>query len=335
MKLQLIQIIAEKEEQLELNMQSFQSILKDELKEELTKIRTQERQKIEQLFQQNYSLSESICMKQKKNSLFKNSSEKQNNYYKAYKSIMKGQDMKNKDKMNFMNQENIQRFYNYHRYLPITQNSILKEKLMKIKLMNQGQDILWRSIRTLRYHRILKKSNFRLISIKRANKLEMSIIYLYYQIDQLKDNISQFQIQQDQRKRQRAEELEAIEKMRRKRTADRESLRTPYRQIRSSLHRTSLDRYPKDFIRLSNIQQPLHDQHQSSIMHKISLQKSQFISPKQENREITLTLQELDQVKYKYQSALNNILQLETQVIGKLQYNDQFEQFLIQNQNQN
>ncbi|CAD8063341.1 unnamed protein product [Paramecium primaurelia] len=340
---QLIQVIADKEEQLELNMQSFQQILKDELKEELTKIRTQEREKIEQQFQQNYPQSESILIQKLKDSHEIEKEQLIQEFLRRIDQLLQSNVQKYPEGENW--KELILRYekqrqnelYELRQHLEILQRSQISTKDIEFYAERRAYENTINELRarisqedpqelydTIEYQRkvILDYENqISFLQNERTN-LEMHIMQLNQQIDQLKDNISKFQIQQDHRKRQRAEVLEAIEEMKRERAADRDSFKSPYRQMRQSQRRTSWDRYPKDFLRPSNIQQPSPYQHQSSPMHKIPFQQSQFISPKQENRDINLKLQELDEVKYKYQSALNNILQLETQVIEKLQQDD-------------
>ncbi|CAK69622.1 unnamed protein product (macronuclear) [Paramecium tetraurelia] len=340
---QLIQVIAEKEEQLELNMQSFQQILKDELKEELTKIRTQEREKMEQQFQQNYPQSESVLIQKLKDSHEVEKEQLIQEFLRRIDQLLQSNVQKYPEGENW--KELILRYekqrqnelYELRQHLQILQRSQISTKDIEFYAERRAYENTINELRarisqedpqelydTIEYQRkvILDYENqISFLQNERTN-LEMHIMQLNQQIDQLKDNISKFQIQQDHRKRQRAEVLEAIEEMKRERAADRDSFKSPYRQMRQSQRRTSWDRYPKDFLRPSNIQQPSPYQHQSSPMQKIPFQQSQFISPKQENREINLKLQELDEVKYKYQSALNNILQLETQVIEKLQQDD-------------
>ncbi|CAD8167437.1 unnamed protein product [Paramecium octaurelia] len=340
---QLIQVIAEKEEQLELNMQSFQQILKDELKEELTKIRTQEREKMEQQFQQNYPQSESVLIQKLKDSHEVEKEQLIQEFLRRIDQLLQSNVQKYPEGENW--KELILRYekqrqnelYELRQHLEILQRSQISTKDIEFYAERRAYENTINELRarisqedpqelydTIEYQRkvILDYENqISFLQNERTN-LEMHIMQLNQQIDQLRDNISKFQIQQDHRKRQRAEVLEAIEEMKRERAADRDSFKSPYRQMRQSQRRTSWDRYPKDFLRPSNIQQPSPYQHQSSPMQKIPFQQSQFISPKQENREISLKLQELDEVKYKYQSALNNILQLETQVIEKLQQDD-------------
>ncbi|CAD8175888.1 unnamed protein product [Paramecium octaurelia] len=340
---QLMQVIQEKEEQIEQHMQSFQSILKDELKEELTKIRNQERQKIELQLQQNQPYNESNLIQKLKEQHEVEKQQLIQEFLRRIDQLLQSNVQKYPEGENW--KELILRYekqrqnelYELRQHLEILQRSQIQTKDIEFyaerrayenainELKNRiQQDDPQELYDTIEYQRkvILDLEDQVGFLQNERNNLEMHIMQLNQQIDQLKDNISRYQMQSDNRKRQRAEVLEAIEEMKRERARERESYKSPHRQMRQSQNRSSWDRYPKDYLRPSNIQQPSQFQEHSSPMQRIPFQQSQFVSPQQENRDIVLKLQELDEVKHKYQNALNNILQLEAQVIEKLQQDD-------------
>ncbi|CAD8082654.1 unnamed protein product [Paramecium primaurelia] len=157
-------------------------------------------------------------------------------------------------------------------------------------------------------------------------QLDQHIQQLNQTIDVLKENLSRYQQQQDTRRKQKAEVMEAIDEMKREREKERErdtdryrdldSFRSPQRPYRYS-HKSSWERNNKDW-RFSNQQVPSPRPPVSTIHY----QSQPILSYQQENKEIVSKLQEINEIKYKYQTALNNILKLEAQVIEKLQQDD-------------
>ncbi|CAD8107615.1 unnamed protein product [Paramecium primaurelia] len=157
-------------------------------------------------------------------------------------------------------------------------------------------------------------------------QLDQHIQQLNQTIEILRDNLSRNQQQQDTRRIQKAEVMEAIDEMKREREKERErdtdgyrdldSFRSPQRPYRYS-HKSSQERQNKDW-RFSNQQIPSPRPPVSTIHN----QSQPVLSYQQENKEIVFKLQEINEIKYKYQTALNNILKLEAQVIEKLQQDD-------------
>ncbi|CAD8094934.1 unnamed protein product [Paramecium sonneborni] len=161
-------------------------------------------------------------------------------------------------------------------------------------------------------------------------QLDQHIQQLNQTIEVLKDNLSRYQQQQNTRRKQKAEVIEAIDEMKREREREREKERerdtdryrdldsfSPQRPYRYS-HKSSWERNNNKDWRFSNQQVPSPRPPVSSIHY----QSQPILSYQQENKEIVSKLQEVNEIKYKYQTALNNILKLETQVIEKLQQDD-------------
>ncbi|CAD8150263.1 unnamed protein product [Paramecium octaurelia] len=336
---ELIQKITEKEKQLEQNMQSFQSMLKDELKEELTKIRSQEKQKIpeqtvsesnllqklkeqhenekQQLIQEFLRRIDQLLISnvQKypegenwKELILKYEKQRQNELYEL------------KQQLQILQRSQIQtqdiEFYAERRVYENTINEL------KSRIQYDDQQELFD---TIEYQRKVIQGLEDQISFLSNQKLHLNqhIQELNDEIEMLRDNLLKYQLQSDNRKKQRLEVLEAISEMKRERTRERDSQKSPFQSMRPSQNKQSQDRYPRDYLRPSNIPQQFSSfKEHNSPNQRIPYPSIQFISSQQENREIPQKLQELEEVKNKYQTALNNILKLETQVVEKLQQDD-------------
>ncbi|CAD8161359.1 unnamed protein product [Paramecium pentaurelia] len=336
---ELIQKIIEKEKQLEQNMQSFQSMLKDELKEELTKIRFQEKQKIpeqstnesnliqklkeqhenekQQLIQEFLRRIDQLLISnvQKypegenwKELILKYEKQRQNELYEL------------KQQLQILQRSQIQtqdiEFYAERRVYENTINEL------KSRIQYDDQQELFDTIEYQRKVIQGLEDQIQFLSNQRLH-LNQHIQELNQEIDMLRDNLQKYQLQSDNRKKQRLEVLDAISEMKRERTRERESQKSPFQSMRPSQNKQSQDRYPRDYLRPSNISQSFSQfkEHNSPIQ-RIPYPSIQFISQQQENRDIPSKLQELEEVKNKYQTALNNILKLETQVVEKLQQDD-------------
>ncbi|KAM3137255.1 hypothetical protein pb186bvf_010625 [Paramecium bursaria] len=323
--MQLQQQLAEKEEQLENHMQSFQSILKDELKEELIRIRQQEPQQGQMLQrmidQHEQEKQELIVQYQKRIDQLQQSNVQKYPEGEEWKELILKFEKHRQNELLELRQhlEILQRqqistqeieFYAERRAYENTINQLRNQQSQDDELID--------TIEFLRNQNLEFQEQVSYLQNER-NTLEYHIIQQNQTIDQLKDQLARSQQQQaEYRRRQRVDVVEAIDQMRR----DRESyvMRSPARHRQTQREtqrggegmregpRGSFDRYsqPREQLRQSNYQYS-------------SPRMTQYQPPQQsENKDIVQKLQELEEVKHKYQIAMNNLVRLEAQVLEKI-----------------